>query len=228
MTDSVSIPEPAVPAAEPWNLLTKLQREKDVVGIYISGHPLDDYKMEIQHFITCPLDRIDSFKSQKIKIAGFVTKADHRISQKGTGWGRFTIQDYSASLEITMFSNDYANFKHMFEEGNSLFITGSQRQRYNSEEMEFKVEKAEFLETIAASLVESVTIQIPVELLNEKMLNEIDRLCKERKGKHQLKVKLVDRTNLQSVGFSSLARKVNADSDFLMEMEKLGIECRVN
>jgi DNA polymerase-3 subunit alpha len=228
MVESVGIPEPVIPKTEPWNLLTKLQREKDVVGIYISGHPLDDYKMEIQNFTTCSLDRIDTFKNQKIKIAGFVTKADHRISQRGTGWGRFTVQDYSASLEITLFSNDYASFKHMFEEGNSLYITGTYRQRFNSDEFEFKIEKVELLESVAASLVESVTIQVPVELLNEKLLAEMDKLCKARKGRHQLKVKLIDRTNQQALAFLSGARKVNADADFVMEMEKLGVECRLN
>jgi DNA polymerase III alpha subunit len=228
MVDSVSIPEPVIPKTEPWNLLTKLQREKDVVGIYISGHPLDDYKMEIQHFTTCSLDRLDTFKNQKIKIAGFVTKADHRISQRGTGWGRFTIQDYSASLEITLFSNDYASFKHMFDEGNSLYITGTYRQRFNSDEFEFKIEKVELLESVAASLVESVTIQVPIELLNEKLVHEIEKLCKERKGRHQLKVKLIDRANQHALAFSSGARKVNADADFVMEMEKLGVECRLN
>lgn len=84
------------------------------------------------------------------------------------------------------------------------------------------------LESIAGALVESVTIQIPVELLNEKLLNEIDRLCKERKGKHALKMRLLDKTNLQSLAFSSTGRKVNADSEFLGEMEKLGLECKVN
>ncbi|MEI6408935.1 MAG: OB-fold nucleic acid binding domain-containing protein [Bacteroidota bacterium] len=228
MSDTVSIAEPVIPRAEPWNLLTKLQREKDVVGIYISGHPLDDYKLEIQNFTTCPLDRAETFRNQKIKIAGFVTKAEHRISQKGTGWGRFTIQDYSGGLEITLFSSDYANFKGMFEEGNSLYLTGSFKQRFNSDEMEFKPEKVEFLESIAGALVESVTIQMSVEMLNEKMLNEIDKLCQTRKGKHQLKMRLLDNTNRNSLGFSSLARKVNADSDFVMEMEKLGVECKLN
>jgi len=228
MSDTVSIPEPVIPKCDHWNLLTRLQREKDVVGIYISGHPLDDYKLEIQNFTTCPLDRIDQFRSQKIKIAGFVTKAEHRISQKGTGWGRFTVQDYSASLEITLFSNDYASFKHFFEEGNSLYITGSQKQRYNSDEFEFKPEKVELLESIVGSLVETVTIEIPVEALNEKLLNEIDRLCKERKGKHNLKMRLLDRTNLHAVALSSLGRKVHADSDFVVKMEKLGLECKLN
>ena len=227
LSDSVSIPEPTVPKVAPWNLLTLLQREKDVVGIYLSGHPLDDYKFEVENLTTCSLDRIDNFHNQKIKIAGFVTKAEHRISQKGTGWGRFTISDYSGNLELALFSNDYAQFKHYFEEGNCLYITGSQKQRYNSDEYEFKPEKVELLETVGGSQIAAVTLQIPLELLSVDLLNQLDRICKDRKGKHTLKMRLLDRTNKNALPFASVSRKVNADSDFAMEMEKLGVECKV-
>ncbi|MBU6340545.1 MAG: DNA polymerase III subunit alpha [Bacteroidetes bacterium] len=228
MSDTVSIQEPVIPKVEPWNLLTKLQREKDVVGIYISGHPLDEYKLEIQNFTTCGLDRADQFRNQKVKLAGFVTKAEHRISQKGTGWGRFTIQDFTGSLEITLFSNDYAQFKSMFEEGNSLFLTGSFKPRFNSDEVEFKIEKVELLESVAGNLVESVTLQVSVDMLDENMLNEIERICKVHKGRHHLKIRLLDNVNRHAVAFSSLARKVHADSDFITALEKLGVDCKLN
>ncbi len=227
LSDSVSIPEPTVPKAAPWNLLTMLQREKDVVGIYLSGHPLDDYKFEVENLTTCSLDRIDNFQGQKIRIAGFVTKAEHRISQKGTGWGRFTISDYSGNLEIALFSNDYAQFKHFFEEGNCLYLTGIQKQRYNSDEYEFRPEKVELLETVGGSQIASVTLQIPVELLTTDLLDQLDRICKAHKGKHTLKMRLLDHTNKNALPFASANRKVNADSDFAMEMEKLGVECKV-
>lgn len=227
LSDSVSIPEPVVPKVAPWNLLTMLQRERDVIGIYLSGHPLDDYKFEVENLTTCTLDRIENFKGQKIRIAGFVTKAEHRISQKGTGWGRFTISDYSGNLEIALFSNDYAQFKHLFEEGNCLFITGTFRQRYNSDEHEFKPEKVELMESVGGSQITAVTLQIPVELLTVELLDRLDHVCKTHKGKHALRMRLVDRTNKNALSFSAPDRKVNADSDFAMEMEKLGVECSV-
>ncbi|MBK8920450.1 MAG: DNA polymerase III subunit alpha [Saprospirales bacterium] len=227
LSDSVSIPEPLAPKVAPWNLLTLLQREKDVVGIYLSGHPLDDYKFEVENLTTCPLDRIETFRGQKIRIAGFVTKAEHRISQKGTGWGRFTISDYSGNLEIALFSNDYAQFKHFFEEGNCLYLTGALRQRYNSDEHEFRPEKVELLETVGGSQISAVTLHIPVERLTSTLLDRLDQVCKAHKGKHQLKMRLLDHTNRNALAFASAGRKVNADSDFAMEMAKLGLECKV-
>ncbi|MBK8969130.1 MAG: DNA polymerase III subunit alpha [Lewinellaceae bacterium] len=224
LSDTVSIPEPTIPKVQPWNLLTKLQREKDVIGLYLSGHPLDDYKFEVENLTTCGLERIEQFKSQKIHVAGFVTKAEHRISQRGTGWGRFTISDYSGNLELALFSGDYAKFKHLFEEGNCLFITGQYRQRYNSEEFEFKPEKVELLETVGGSQISSVTLQVPLQLLTPELLDQLDQLCKAHRGKHALKMRLLDHTNKNALAFAA-KRKVNADSDFAMQLKKLGLEC---
>ncbi len=227
LSDSVSIPEPTVPKTEPWNLLTKLQREKDVIGLYLSGHPLDDYRFEVDNLTTCGLDRVEQFKGQKIHLAGFVTRAEHRISQRGTGWGRFTISDYTGNLELALFSNDYAQFKHLFEEGNCLFITGAYRQRYNSDEYEFKPEKVELLETVSRSKISTVTLHIPVDMLSPGLLNQLDAICKNHKGQHQLKIRLLDYVNQHALSFAATKRKVHADSEFAQAVEKLGLECKL-
>ncbi len=227
LSDSVSIPEPEIPKVEPWGLLTRLQREKDVVGIYISGHPLDDYKFEVQNLATCSLDRLENFKNQKVKIAGFVTKSEHRTSQKGSGYGRFTIEDYSGNLEISLFSGDYAQFKHFFEEGQSLFITGQFKPRWNSDEFEFKIDQVELLESVSSTQISAVTLQIPLNLLSAELLNQLDAIFTSRKGRHTLKVRVADYTNKQTLHFASGVRKVNADSAFAFEIEKLGLGCKV-
>ena len=227
LTDSVSIPEPVIPKADPWNLILKLQKEKDVVGIYLSGHPLDDFRYEWENFAT-PLDKIESFQNRKVNVAGFVLKAEHRISQKGTGWGRFTIQDYTGSLEITMFSENYQKFKNFFEEGTCVYVSGEYKQRFNSDEMEFRVSEVRLLETVGAEKTSSITLRIPVETLTNELIDKIEALCKARKGKHDLKMELIDYTNKEKLAFTSLARKVNVDNDFIAAMTGLGVECGVN
>ncbi|MDV7395132.1 hypothetical protein RZS08_27345, partial [Arthrospira platensis SPKY1] len=97
-SDEVMIPEPAVPEGAYWPLMEKLNREKEVTGIYISGHPLDDYRAEIEAHTTCSLEEIENYMGREIKIAGIVVRANHRISKKGTGYGQFTIQDFHGSL----------------------------------------------------------------------------------------------------------------------------------
>jgi len=227
MSNTVSIQEPVVPKAEPWNLLLKLQKEKDVVGIYLSGHPLDDYRYEWENF-ALPLDKLEGAHGRKINVAGFVSKAEHRISQKGTGWGRFTIQDYVGSLEMTMFSDTYQKFRAFFDEGASLYIEGEYKQRFNSDEMEFRVNDVRLLESIGAEKTKSVTLRIPLTKIDAAFIDSIENLCKTYKGRHELKVELLDFANKDKISLISSARKVNVDNDFLQAVEKLGIEFGVN
>ena len=225
--ENADIPTPTIPKAEPWNLLLKLQKEKDVVGIYLSGHPLDDFRYEWENF-AISLDKIENFKGRKLNVAGFVSKAEHRISQKGTGWGRFTVQDYTGSLELTMFSDTYQKFRAFFDEGASLYIEGEYKQRFNSDEMEFRVSDVRLLESVGAEKTKSVTLRIPLNKLDAAFLDSFENLCKQYKGKHELKVELVDYEKKEKISFSSQARKVNVDNDFLLAVEKMGLESSVN
>lgn len=227
LSATVGIAEPPVPRAEPWGLILRLQKEKDVVGIYISGHPLDDFRYEWENFAS-PLANVDNFKGRKVNVAGFVLKAEHRISQKGTGWGRFTIQDYTGSLEISMFSETYAKFKSFFEEGASVYVEGEYKQRYNSDEMEFRVLNVRLLETIGEEKTQSVTLKIPVEKISADLIERIEKLCSAHKGKHTLRMELIDFQNKERMAFTSMGKKVNVGNEFLAAMEVLGVECGVN
>ncbi|MFN0035290.1 MAG: DNA polymerase III subunit alpha [Saprospiraceae bacterium] len=227
LSETVGIAEPLVPRAEPWGLIFRLQKEKDVVGIYISGHPLDDFRYEWENFAS-PLANIDNFKGRKVNVAGFVLKAEHRISQKGTGYGRFTLQDYTGSLEISMFSETYAKFKSFFEEGTSVYVEGEYKPRYNSDEMEFRVLNVRLLETIGEEKTQSVTLKIPVEKVSADLIERIEKLCAMHKGKHTLRMELIDFQNKERMAFTSMGKKVNVGNEFLAAMEVLGVECGVN
>lgn len=227
LSSSVSIPEPTVPKANDWGLIYKLQKEKDVIGIYLSGHPLDDFRYEWENFAT-PLDQVEQYKGRKVNVAGFVMKAEHRISQKGTGWGRFTIQDYTGSLEITMFSENYAKFKTFFEEGTSVYVEGEYKQRYNGDEFEFKVLNVRLLETIGEEKTTSVTLKIPVENLSIDLINSIEKICAAHKGRQTLHMELIDRQNKEKMAFTSKGKMVTVGNEFLSELEMLGVDCSVN
>jgi DNA polymerase III subunit alpha len=228
IAETVSVAEPPMPNVPTWSLIEKLTREKDVTGIFLSGHPLDDYRMEIDHFTTCSLEKAVNFKGQKIKVAGFVTSADHRISQKGTGWGRFMIEDFEGSMEITMFSEDYQKFKHLFEPGAALYIQGEFEKRWNSEEMNFKPREVRQLASIGAEMTDAVTVKIATHLMTKDLLDALVKLCNDRKGKHTLKFNLIDHNNRQALMTISKKMKVNADGDFISEIQKMGLDYKLN
>lgn len=228
-SEDVMIPEPKFPECEPWTLIDKLTREKEVTGIYISGHPLDDYKIELEAHTNCTLDEVERrIDGQPVKIAGIVTEAQHRISKKGTGWGRFALQDFNGMLEFPLFSDDYQNFKNFFEVGQVLFIQGKMEKRWSGEEYQFKVKKVSLLETVGEVMTSSITIKLPIEFITEDFMNQLEKLCKEHKGKHSLKLVLLDEKNKTSLSFLSKRAKVNAVNGFCDALDRMGINFSVS
>jgi DNA polymerase-3 subunit alpha len=227
-SEEVMIQEPELPKCNEWSLIEKLNYEKEVVGIYISGHPLDDFRLEVDNFTTCSLDKIDNYNNQKISIAGIVTKANHRISKKGTGWGSFTIQDFNASFEFNLFSEDYEKYKFLLDEGKAVFIKGQHQQRWNSDEMQFKVSEVRLLAAIGEEMTQSITLKMPLENLTNELLEQLDGLCLKHPGKHELKMLLLDEANRQTLVLKSRSRRVNATNDLALELEQLGLRYGLN
>ncbi len=228
-SEDIMIPEPKMPEQPPWPLIEELNREKAVTGIYISGHPLDDYRLEIDNFTTCELENIENYKArQSINVAGMLTNARHLISKNGNGWGFFEISDYSSSIEFRLFGNDYQKYKHLLEQGKVLFITGKYEQSWRGDEMEFKVKEISLLEGVASEKTEAITIKIPLSKVNPELIDAIDKLCKNHKGKHRLHMQLLDYQNKISLKMVSTDRKVKADNDFIKEIDRLQLDYKLN
>lgn len=228
-SEDIMIPEPNIPERQPWSLIEQLTNEKRVTGIFISGHPLDDYRLEINNFTNATLEDLDSGKHQgQLKIAAFVAVANHRISRKGTGWGLFTIQDYTTTHEFPLFSDDYLQYKEKLAEGQVVFITGAMKKKWNSEEMQLKIKDVCLLESVSEQLTESITLKVPLDILDEDLVRDIDALCKTHKGKHKLKMIFLDRSDKMSLTFAAASRRVHVDGNFTLALEKLGIGFKVN
>ena len=225
-SDSMMEP-PSVPKANEWNLIQKLNYERDCVGIYLSGHPLDDFKMEMA-FGNVTLDRLPDVRNQKVKLAAFVSSATQRIAQNGNQWGFFTIQDYTGSHEFRLFKENYARFSPILQPGSSVFIEGEMRTRFNSEEYELNIKDIRFLGGLSEDLTESITIQIPIEQITEGLISNLELLCKNHKGKHKLKVNFIDSVNRQTLNLFSPERKVHVDTDFVAALDKEGLTYKVN
>ncbi len=127
-----------------------------------------------------------------------------------------------------MFSESYAKFKSFFEEGTTVYVEGEYKQRYNSDEMEFKVLNVRLLETIGEEKTQSITLKIPVEKITAPFIEQLEKICLSHKGKHTLHVELIDYQNKEKLPFTSMAKKVTVGNEFIAAMELLGVECGVN
>lgn len=228
-SEDAMIPEPAVPTGASWPLIEKLNREKEVTGIYVSGHPLDDYRIEIENFTSCGLDQLNKNQHRSsINIGCMVATARHMISKNGNGWGIFEISDFNAQTEFRLFGEDYQKFKHLLEPGMALFIKAKFQKRWNSEELEFKPVEVKLLDGIAQNMTESITLKLSLEKVSDQMIDQIDHLCKLHQGKHRLKMVLLDQTHRVKLKLIAKERKVNAGNELITALDKIGVEYRVN
>jgi DNA polymerase-3 subunit alpha len=226
----VMLAEPLFPQCLEWSLVEKLEKEKEVTGIYISGHPLDDYRVEIENFITCSLDVIDDHKNKPLlHIAGLVVKARHMVSKNGNGWGIFEIRDYNAAFEFKLFKDEYQKFRHLLEEGKALFLKGSFKRGWGENaELEFKPTEVQLLEGVGESMTQCITLKVQVDTLSSDLIERLDDLCKRYKGQHRLKMELLDNNQRLKLNMIAKERKVLANNDFVAELERMGVDYRLN
>jgi DNA polymerase-3 subunit alpha len=229
-SEDAMIPEPEIPASAPWPLIEKLTREKEVTGIYVSGHPLDDYKLEVKNFMTCSLGKVDLHKQggKPVKIGGIISSVQHRISKNGNGWGLFELSDFETTTEFRLFGEDYLSFQHMLIEGKAVYIKAKFQKSWRNDDMELKVLEIKLLDGIAESMTESITIKIPLDKISDKTIDQLDLLCKTHSGKHRLKMELIDRQHRMKVPMIAKERTVNADNDFIRELDRIGLKYLLN
>ena len=226
--EEILVDEPEPPQCREWSLIEKLTKEKEVTGIYVSGHPLDDYRVIIDNHVTCGLDEIERHqRKNKIKVAGLVTLARHMISKNGNGWGIFEISDYDGSFEFKLFGEDYQKFKHLLEVGKAIYVTGNFQQRWKDANVEFRVGEINLMEGLGENLTSSISIKLPLDRLNAELVESLDVLCARRAGEHQLQLIVIDRKNRLKLPMAPKVRRVQADDDFVAEVERLGLEYKV-
>lgn len=219
----VQIPEPQVPLCDEWGRLEKLNKEKEVVGIYISGHPLDDYKFEVQQFCNTRIRELSdldtlSKKQSEIRIAGIVTEAQHRVSKNGKPFGVLVVEGYEENYRFMLFSDDYIKYKAFLTEGWFLFIRGRVHQPAWRNELEFKISGIMLLTDVKEKLTESLNLQIDYREVDEKLLTWIKSIGKEKKGNCNLGLTLVDRVNKNSIKMKSRKLKVDLTNELIDEL----------
>jgi DNA polymerase-3 subunit alpha len=222
------IDEPRFESIPEWDQMIKLEKEKQVTGIYISGHPLDDYKLELKNFTTHPLDLVEKTLNTMVKVAGIVTESMVGVSQRGTSYARFTIQDYRGALDINLYNEDCEKWKSLATNGKVLYIEGINQQWRGSDRISFKPKDIKMLDTVGQLLTKSVTVKFQAEQLEQGLVNEFVNLCEEFEGTHKLKVKIVDKEDEMMIDLISGGKKVNANFEFINAVKEMGLAYKIN
>lgn len=222
------IDRPKPPQIQEWGQIEKLEKEKEVTGIYISGHPLDDYQLEFANFINCPLEKIDENLGTFLKLGGIVTDVHIGTTLKGTGYARFTAQDKSGEYQFTLRNEKFEAYKHLLTKGQVLFIEGVLEKFYTGDGTYFKINKIQLLDTVGKNLTKSITLKLALKSITEQLLFQLEQLCINSAGTHLVKFKIVDDGDEYGVDLISSNHKVNVDYKFIRELEYIGVSFKIN
>jgi len=224
-------PEPA--NCPDWPKLEKLNREKEVIGIYLSSHPLDDFKLEISTFTTATLSDLQNLReylNRDVVVAGMVIDTRNGIGKNGKPYGSFTLQDYSDSFRFMMFDKEFIDNSKFFTLGYYLLIKGRvQKRRYNEDELELKIRTITLLSSVKDELIKSVTLKIDTENISTEMINELKELVHENKGETELKFLFIDPEDKISLPMFSRTFRIRLNNELISYLDDHpGIEYKVN
>ena len=227
---------PKIPACNPWSLTELLDREKEVIGMFMSGHPLDNFKFEINHYNITRLGEFNEIKeavslqanpNKAYRLAGLVVDAQHRVSKTGKQFGSFILEDYTGKSEFMLWSEDYTKYSPYLEKGKNLFLGGSFRQRYQKLEFEFKVEKMMLLESIKPQLTRQLILELEPRFLDEETIGFIEKNVKKFPGKSTLKFTIAEPKNQYRISLYSLEHGFEMNDEmaaFLHERPALDVQ----
>lgn len=221
-SSGVDVPLPKVEACEPYNDIEKLKIEKDVVGFYISGHPLDQFKLEIDNFCTCTVDRIENYKGQEISVGGIVTKAMERYGKNGNPFGIFAIEDYADSLEMIMFGEEYLKNRHLLAMGSFLYITGRVEERRGQPDVwQLMPKRIQLLQEIRDKFAKSFVLKLPANGVDVAFMEHIEQISQEHPGQCNLEFQLYDQEEKISVSLRSKKYRINLANAFIEKIDQL-------
>ncbi|MEN9599336.1 MAG: polymerase subunit alpha, partial [Bacteroidota bacterium] len=202
LPQAMQVPKPKIANREPWTLTELLNYEKEVTGMFMSGHPLDHFKFELQHYEITLINDFNEIRdtislqpnpNKPLRVAGLVTDVQHRVTKTGKNFGSFTIEDFSGKSEFVLWSEDYIKFQNYLEKGQNILINGYFRGRYNQPNVyEFKVTSMSLLETVKKVLTRSVEVSIHPAAVTTALVQFIDKNLKKFPGKSTLRFNVLE------------------------------------
>ncbi|MFR9524093.1 MAG: DNA polymerase III subunit alpha [Rikenellaceae bacterium] len=233
---TVDIEIPTVPVAEEWSQLETLKKEREIIGLFLSAHPLDEYSVVIDNFCNAQvseLSALDDFKDKDVTIAGMVIADQHMMSKGGKPFGKFTLEDYEGSHEFMLFGKDYENFRKYLYKDYFLFIKGRvEGRRYNENMLAFNIKSMMQLSEYRDKMIKGITIDVEVKEINDKFSSIIEKLLHKRKGEAKgstaVKFRIYDALSGVSIDMVSRDKTVVLTKDFIKELESNNIKYKIS
>ena len=233
----VQIAEPQVPPCEEWGTMEKLAREKEVVGIYISGHPLDDFKIEMNTFCNATLahlKNLEAYVNRELCFGGVVTDIQHRVSKQGKGWASFMVEDYTDSFEFRIFGEEYLKFRHFLVKNSFVYVkirisegwTNKETGKKSDPRIQFN--SFQLLHDVMDTYAKKLSIQLDIKELQEKRIQVLNDLIRMHEGNHALNFVIYDNEEKLKLNMSSRKQKVKISQELLEELTSHDVFFKLN
>jgi len=216
--NEVEIAVPPVPKNDDrWSDIERLNKERDLVGIYLSAHPLDEYKIILDNFCNTHCaelaDRGAALKDREdVTLGGVVTGVVQKFGKNNKPWGIVTLEDFEGPGELVLFGDDWHNLNGKFIEGAAVFVTGKMQARfYNNDQKELKVTNVELLQTVKERAIDRITISMVTDQLDEQIVADLSEIINSNPGKTQLFFQL---------------RDADGNKHVLLRSQKTGVDVR--
>ncbi len=216
-----AIKKPEPPMVDEWPKIILLEKEKSLIGIYLTSHPLDDYRFDIENFCTKGItlsdlnNNIQALAGRELTIAGMVTEARDAISKKGSQYSVLTMTDYTDSYQFYFYSNNHVEFGKYCKVGLFLLVRGKVQKKFQQETLEFSVSHIELLSEVRKNHVKSISLSVPLNKLNEKLVEEIAGYTNGNKGHSALKFTVFDPESKIYLNLFSRNTKIDITNEFL-------------
>ncbi len=235
-SSDVQLPEPHVPLCEKWGNIQELKAEKEVVGVYISGHPLDDFELVMKRYCNIHLGVLESDEAKKspgeYKFAGIVTAVQHRMSKQNNPYGIFEIEDKQGSMEFRLFGEDYTKFRQYLDVEFFLYVRGVWKERRWGgnkadgvpPEKEFKLNSMELLNEILEKKTNSITITMPLDEVKPENISELKAFLEEHPGNCKVNMRVINKEGVW-VDMHSKKVRIKPEQKLIYDLrDQLGLD----
>ena len=232
--NEVDIATPPIPEAARWSDIERLNKERDFVGIYLSAHPLDEYRVVLEKLCNTHCSELADVQKlsdrEDIIFGGIVTDVRQKFTKRGEPCGFITIEDFQGGGELALFGKDWGDRKGMFEIGSAVYVTAKLQPRFlYSDQMELKVQDVQYLQTVKENALDRLTITMTTDLLDEQIVEDLGELITSNPGKTKLFIQLVDSTGNSHVLMRSSSKYVDVKNALVNFIEKSpGLDYKIN
>lgn len=221
---AVKLPEPQVPNCEPWGNIYALNKEKEVIGIFISGHPLDDFRLEIEAFCSGEvkmLNELHQHMNKEILMAGIISDAEHRFTKRGDQFGTITLEDYNDSAKLYLWRENYLKYRHFLTPGTFVSVKGRIEIPRNRQEPEFTIHSIEMLQKLKETKANGFYVKLSTNSVKHTLIEDLNRLFIEHAGSCPVHFTIYDPLEEMEIRMPSRSVKIDLNNRLFKELERM-------